>query len=178
MSKYSTTPNVSARNANEGVGGKTSISGPLHVGILPLDHGVQRTSRFQRGDKNNMGNLNHKENQQLADFEIDPNADVAGIRPQDITDGVAFEVDMDDNGKVCTVQERPSRTGGSFKQYTINGKVDGVKRRLSFLFEKDLAPLAREWGRNPASWVGHTLFVTGVQHNETKFWSLLLQVKA
>lgn len=111
---------------------------------------------------------------QLTQFEIDTEADVAGIRPEDITNGIKFVLDMNEQGLTCTVNERASRTGGNFKQYTLHGKVDGVSRRLSFLFEKDLAPIARAWGRNPASWVGKTLFVQGVQKGA--FWNVEMSV--
>lgn len=109
----------------------------------------------------------------LSSFEINPDADVSGIRPQDITQGIVFVIDMDDSGLTCTVNERPSRTGGSFKQYTLHGKVNGEKKRLSFLFEKQLAPLARQWGRNPAAWVGKRLFAQGVQRGQ--FWDVNIQ---
>jgi hypothetical protein len=114
-------------------------------------------------------------NQTLESFEINPDADTAGIRPQDITDGIAFVLDMDDSGNVCTVNQRASRTGGEFKQYTLHGTVNGEKRRLSFLFEKQLAPIAREFGRNPAAWVGKTLFVTGVPRGN--YWDVTIQPK-
>jgi hypothetical protein len=96
---------------------------------------------------------------------INPNADVAGIRPEDVAGGDTFRVTSDTKSPVLTVQERqPRNGGGSFTQYTMNLQNSlGEPKQLRFLFERHLAPLAKVFGADPEAWRGHIIALKGIQ---------------
>lgn len=91
---------------------------------------------------------------------IDPNADVSGIRPADLTEPLVIEIT--DTDPVVTVEERQAKSGGKFDQYTLNLK----DRRVSYLFQRDLAPLAKEWGGDPSEWKGKKVSITAEADGE------------
>ena len=116
------------------------------------------------------------EQAELLDFEISPDSDTSGIRPEDITGGIAFVIGTDANGRCVTQEKRTAKDGGKFIQYTIYGTVDGEKKRISYLFDRDLAPLARGWGKQPQLWLGKTAFVTGIKDRKG-YWSMHFQTR-
>lgn len=111
---------------------------------------------------------------------INPNADVSGIRPEDVMQGDNFRVTNDNTTPVLTIQERtPRNGGGSFTQYTLNLTTSlGEPRQLRFLFERHLAPVAKVFGADPDAWRGRIIWVKGIQVKKQggTFWDV--EVKA
>lgn len=108
------------------------------------------------------------EAKQQATLRIRKDADTAGIRPQDLNDkGEDFTICPNDDGFCVTVEERTAKKGGKFQQYNLHlCDMNGNKRRLGFLFESHLAPLARAFGDDPTQWDGKDVTVIGFKDGQ------------
>lgn len=97
----------------------------------------------------------------MAEIKIRKDADTAGIRPQDLPmEGQQFTIQANADGATVTVDTRKAKKGGDFQQYTLHVTDKNMnRRRLSYLFESHLAPLARAYGDNPLEWDGQTCTV-------------------
>lgn len=96
-------------------------------------------------------------------LSIDPKADQRdGINPKNLV-GINAEFVIYHNPETGEPLDMEMRNGknGPFKQYTLHLQTpSGEYRKLQFLFEKDLAPIARAYGNDPSGWQGQPVVVT------------------
>lgn len=97
-------------------------------------------------------------------MKISKEADISGINPADLI-GKEEEYTItapEEEDDCLTAEDREARNGGTFTQYTLH-LLDGSddKKRLSYLFERHLVPLAKAHGEDSTNWIGQKVIVTG-----------------
>lgn len=167
-----TAKGVCARRT-QGRGEKTLRSGAAWSDSLYRCVSLHAAPCFSRAERKNMKQpINQTD---VNDFvEIDPDADVSGLQPSELTEGKVFIISTDANGKPVTAEKRKSKTGGEFTQYTLHLRDENnQKHRLSYLFTRHLAPIARRWGKNTEAWHEAAVKITGFQNGQ--YWDVKIE---
>lgn len=91
-------------------------------------------------------------------MEISATANIKGIRPKDMTAPERMTIFVPEGIDDCLEAEKREnkKDGGEFTQYVLHLQdADEAHRVLRFLFEADLAPLAKAYGGESATWGGN-----------------------